>query len=116
MTDPYGISKAVRPWVTMEGPKHKPIQTYDSPEQMARCQECPYPDCVDCVGSGAKDGPRAEKAAKFMALYEAGLTDRQIAQVMGVTHSTIVERRIRRRLPPNWAQPKNKSLVTPANQ
>lgn len=111
MTDPYGISRAVWPWKTMDVQKHKPVQTYDSPEQMARCQECPYPDCVDCVGSR-----RADRAAQFMALYKSGLTDRQIAQAMGVTQPCIARRRYRHGLPPNWARLAGRSHETIANQ
>ena len=50
-TDPYGISHAERPWISPGARRVEHINTYDTPEQIARCQNCPHVECVDCIGA-----------------------------------------------------------------
>lgn len=105
--DPFGISHAERPWATPGPRKRERIYTYDTLEQIARCQRCRKPDCTDCIGeAGAKQrsAARAKKDARFMALYQQGLTDIEIAAAMGVTRATVCYRRKRMALPPNPAK------------
>ena len=54
--DPYGIDRAVKPWNSGDAEpsgQHKPLTSSDSPEQIERCETCPFEDCTRGTTKGS---------------------------------------------------------------
>lgn len=72
------------------------IHFCDSPENVQKCLNCKKPDCTNCLmyGTGSNRKLRRnffpeEMKEKAVELYRSGLTQRKIAETLGVSNSTI---------------------------
>lgn len=75
---------------------------FDSPEVVSLCLNCSKRECDNCLGQNpsVKKPPRAKiDHDKFMRLYEAGLSDGEIARKFGVNVSSIRDHRKKHNLP-----------------
>lgn len=100
-SDPYGISHATRPGrQEAAGGRRRPIQSYDTPAQIHRCQSCKRPECTNCL-TVPTVSLRAARRAEFTRLYDQGRTDSEIAAAMGVTQQTVYYYRRKFGLEPN---------------
>jgi len=83
------------------------IPYHDTPEQIAMCLSCEKTarQCDICSSRGymADPLPRLD-ASMFNKLYEAGMSDRKIGVLMGVTLQTVYRHRTENELPPNCPQ------------
>lgn len=95
-SDPYGISRAVRPWAgpgpsDSLGAGERVHTCCDSQEKIDYCLNCTRPasSCDTCRGLGAKGDERAARRERIHALLRAGHSDREIAEAAGVTAASV---------------------------
>lgn len=60
----------------------------DSPEQIQKCLHCNKPYCNNCMYMRVEDGD-LEPYLPFLELHKQGLNDREIAERLGKTPSTV---------------------------
>ena len=65
---------------------HKDGPVMDSPEQIERCLNCPFPTCSNCVYDAA---PAKSAPSLFFTAYIEKNTDEQIAEVIQKSVATV---------------------------
>ena len=81
---------------------------FDPPEIVSLCLNCDRRECNNCLGQNptVKTGPRKKiDQDRFMSLYEAELSDREIAEKLGVSVEVIRNYRKKHDIPSK--RPKN---------
>lgn len=82
------------------------IDFIDTPEQINKCLNCAKPECDDCARRCVEGEPVYAHTLPvdheyFMELYEAGLSDTEMAKAMNRTRGTIAYHRASHGLKPN---------------
>lgn len=88
LNDPYGISHAVRPWVSPPDPPEQ-VHTCDPQAAIDRCLDCKrkrfYGNCAPHKGEQTRTwGCYDELDARIDALLRAGLRSGPICQELGI--------------------------------
>jgi DNA-binding CsgD family transcriptional regulator len=66
----------------------------DSMEDICLCLQCPLPECVNCLGQRFGPGQATiKRLMKVKQMAEAGMTDKQMADVLGVHFNTVYQMR-----------------------
>ena len=64
--------------------------TLDSMEDIRMCLQCPLPECVNCLGQRfGSDRATTKRLLEVKKMAEAGMTDKQMADVLGVHYNTV---------------------------
>ena len=95
-SNPYGISRAVRPWDAprpndLLNPPEKVHTCCESQEKIDYCLNCTRPAsfCNCCKGMSSKGDKRAARRERIHELLWEGYTNREIAQKVGVTADAV---------------------------
>ena len=89
--------------------------TWDTPDQITECLNCPFDDCIDCIGHGltpwrileakamdAKGGSFSTRKTrpKFVEAWRDTSSDAELAMLLALTLSTVRKYRHDYHLPP----------------
>lgn len=92
-SEPYGVSGACRPWDSLDAQRRpRRVHTCDPQEQIDKCLACEREDCASysCPEVGGMNKNKAERIKRELEpLLRAGIKRKDIAQMLGVTTSTV---------------------------